>query len=77
MAHHTLTVILWHNTVFIKTNRALYGIVSIYTIKAPTWAEALVKAAPIIQSDKPPDDDIRIEDSEFLDDTIMALPEER
>lgn len=48
-----------------------------YTIEAPTWAEALVKAASIIKNDKSLDDDIRVEDSEFLDDTIEALPNER
>ena len=48
-----------------------------YTIEAPTWAEALVKAASIIKNDKSLDDDIRIEDSEFLDDTIETLPNER
>lgn len=48
-----------------------------YTIEAPTWAEALAKATSIIKNNQPLDDDIRIEDSEFLDDTIEALPKEQ
>lgn len=51
---------VWHRTYF--------------SIEASTWEEALVKAASIIKNDKSLDDDIRIEGSEFLEDTLEALP---
>lgn len=50
---------VWHRTYF--------------SIEASTWEEALVKAASIIKNDKSLDDDIRIEGSEFLEDTLEAL----
>lgn len=53
---------VWHRTYF--------------SIEASTWEEALVKAASIIKNDKSLDDDIRIEGSEFLEDTLEALPKE-
>ena len=61
---------------FYQDERCTVWLRTYYTIEAPTWEEALVKAASIVQGDKLLDDDIRIEGSEFLDDTIEALPNE-
>jgi len=48
-----------------------------FSIEAPSWEEALVKASAIIRNEKLSDDDIRIEGSEFFEDTAEALPGKR
>ena len=53
---------VWHRTYF--------------SIEASTWEEALIKAASIIRKNALLNDDIRIESSEFLEDTLEALPKE-
>lgn len=53
---------VWHRTYF--------------SIEASKWEEALIKATSIIRKNALLNDDIRIDGSEFLEDTLEALPKE-
>lgn len=48
-----------------------------FSIEASSWEAALAKATAIIKENEFLDNDIRIEGSEFFEDTVEALPDKR